>query len=336
MAMHYCPSCETEREFVARRQTDTYDVRGLKVELPIEVEVCATCGEELFDEQRDARLLREAYAAYRRQKGLLFPHEIGEIRDRYALSQKSFAALLGMSEATINRYEQGGLQEETQDNTIRLADKPDAILSLLERRGHLLSNWQRERAEQAALSQLRAQLRPATRFQPLGPSEVTGGRAFDQERYAAAVLWFCHKLGGVLRTKLNKLLFYADFLCHKETGRSLTGTTYRRLAYGPVPVDYGSLEEALEDEGVIQVEQGTFSEGYEYVRVLAGPASWDVHVEFSENERAVLEHVAQTFHDLGSVAISERSHREPAWKDTPEKNLISYRHAASLSLSLDD
>jgi putative zinc finger/helix-turn-helix YgiT family protein len=119
--MKYCPCCEVEREFKPENRTETYDVRGVKVKVPVAVEVCASCGETLFDEARDQALLTEAYAEYRRSKNLLFPHEIKETRERYALSQKSFAALLGMSEATINRYEQGGLQEETLVGLRRLA-----------------------------------------------------------------------------------------------------------------------------------------------------------------------------------------------------------------------
>jgi hypothetical protein len=35
--------------------------------------------------------------------------------------------------------------------------------------------------------------------------------------------------------KLNKLLFYSDFLAYAKTGRSITGATYERLEHGPAP-----------------------------------------------------------------------------------------------------
>jgi len=191
-AMKYCPCCEVEREFRPENRSETYDVRGLKVQVPVAVEVCASCGETLLDEARDQALLIEAYAEYRRSKNLLFPHEIKETRERYALSQKSFAALLGMSEATINRYEQGGLQEETHDNAIRLAAAPEALRSLLERRGHLLSEWQRQRAGQAVQRAL-----------PDAPSTPRSPPVIDPSRLGA----FCRRwriaelalFGSVLR-----------------------------------------------------------------------------------------------------------------------------------------
>ena len=87
--MRICPKCEAEREFRCEERREEYTVRGLPVSFPVVVEVCETCGEDLYDESRDADLVEQAYAQYRREKGLLFPHEIAQIRNRYKLSQKS-------------------------------------------------------------------------------------------------------------------------------------------------------------------------------------------------------------------------------------------------------
>ena len=135
----FCPDCEDEREFRRESRTETYSVRGMQVSMPVEVEVCTTCGGTLFDEDRDQALTLECYSRYRQGNGLLFPEEIKAVREKYALSQKSFAALLGMSEATINRYEHGSLQEETHDNLMRMASVPQTMKDLLEHHGDRLS-----------------------------------------------------------------------------------------------------------------------------------------------------------------------------------------------------
>ena len=44
--------------------------------------------------------------------------------------------------------------------------------------------------------------------------------------------------------KLNKLLFYSDFLAYAKTGRSFTGAPYERLEHGPAP---RGLAAALEE-----------------------------------------------------------------------------------------
>lgn len=35
--------------------------------------------------------------------------------------------------------------------------------------------------------------------------------------------------------KLNKILFYADFVAYGELGKPITGATYIRNLYGPTP-----------------------------------------------------------------------------------------------------
>ena len=51
-----------------------------------------------------------------------------------------------------------------------------------------------------------------------------------------AILFFCK--GRVLKTKLNKLLFYADFKHFKEYAVSITGARYARIPFGPAPDKY--------------------------------------------------------------------------------------------------
>ena len=333
MTTRVCPCCEEDRAFRQEARREELSVRGVAMSFSISVEVCEASGEALFDEARDQKMLVEAFAQYRRQKNLLSSQEIKAIRERFALSQKSFASLLGMSEATINRYESGALQEETHDNMIRLASTPEAILSLVERRGQLLSEWQRNRTIEAARSLL-AESPLHRRLMPTAIGEFNGGRVFSFDRYSAAAAWFCTRLDGVLKTKMNKLMFYADFLAFKELGCAITGTAYRRLQYGPVPVDFGTLQDGMECEDLIAVDEGAYPNGTEFVILRVGPAAAELGIEFTHDELRVLECVADQFKSDGSKTISDRSHLEDAWVKTPQKGLISFKHAKVLSLGL--
>src|SRR5437899_1435794 len=49
---------------------------------------------------------------------------------------------------------------------------------------------------------------------------------------------------GFGKTKLNKILFYADFIAFAKLGHSVTGQEYRKMPYGPVPRD---IESALDE-----------------------------------------------------------------------------------------
>lgn len=144
-AADYCVVCGDEHIRYESKQL-AFDVRGEAMQVDVPVKVCHSCGTV---EQTDVDPAELAFTQYRRQKGLLTPEEIREIRKHYSLSQKSLAMLLGMSEATINRYEGGGLQDEAHDQAIRSCATVDGMRDLLRRRGDRLSEWQRQRVEDA-------------------------------------------------------------------------------------------------------------------------------------------------------------------------------------------
>ncbi len=54
-------------------------------------------------------------------------------------------------------------------------------------------------------------------------------------------------------TKLNKILFLADFMAYGYFGESITGTTYVRRQFGPAPRDMASVLSEMEVAGRVQV-----------------------------------------------------------------------------------
>jgi len=333
----YCVVCGGEQVRHEDQRMD-FDVRGETMQLDVPVKVCSTCGTV---EQTDADPAEMAFAVYRKQKGLLTPDEIKDIRKRYSLSQKSLAALLGMSESTINRYEGGGLQNEAHDQAIRSCASPDAMRDLLDRRGDRLSDWQRQRAEESlheSTGNLTGDaLNLNTRWSmPHEKSLRTGYREFDYERYAAVVIWLCGKFPLVTVTSLNKLLFYVDFIYFKSETVSLTGTAYRRLQHGPVPAAYGDLLQRLEMDEIIDVQEVEFNNGNTGTQVKAGPRADAVCVDFTTRESEALESIAAALKSKTPTQIRDLSHTEAAWTDTEDRVLITYDKAEQLSLSLPD
>jgi HTH-type transcriptional regulator/antitoxin PezA len=81
----------------------------------------------------------------------MFRESLAEIikatRAKYGLSQRSFATLLGIGEATMVRYEQGAVPSRANANLILAAEDPRFMLGCIERNGAGLSERQRARAE---------------------------------------------------------------------------------------------------------------------------------------------------------------------------------------------
>ncbi|MEQ9616629.1 MAG: DUF4065 domain-containing protein [Phycisphaerales bacterium] len=330
----YCPTCEAERSFEKEDRPQEFDVRNEKVALTVPVWTCPVCGETIVDDDFGDPT-EKVYDAYRESHGLLKPSEIQEIRAKWNLSQAAFAALLGMSQATINRYEQGSLQQEKEDEIIRACASSDRMADLLHRRGHVLTDRQRTSTEAAIEG-----ARPAFSWTALVdamPSEISklsGFRRFEYDRYASVVSWLCSNVGLVTQTKLYKLLFYADFLFFKANARSLTGALYRQMPYGPVPVGFSTLRAQLEADEFVSINEIAFQNGNTGEVFRPGAKAEQIDCAFDDSELRVLQFVRDNLGGLTPSAISDLSHKESAWKDTPQKEVISYEKAAELSLSL--
>ena len=165
------------------------------------------------------------------------------------------------------------------------------------------------------------------------PSEFTGFSRPDADKLVAAVLYFCRK--GISRTKLNKLLFYADFLHYKEFGVSITGAKYAHLPFGPCLDEYqqilAMLIEGRKALGVEEVESSG-REG-EMIELLKSQISPDLGV-FSPSEMQVIGAVAHQLESQGAETLSRMSHEEKAWKETVDGQLISFEYAADLGLEM--
>ena len=137
-ALFYCCECELMRTTKIIEKSQTLNVKGREITLIAPVRVCATCGEEILDEELDAETLNKFYNEYRQLENLLLPEEIKAIRKKYGLSQTSFAKFLGFGEKTITRYENGAIQDLCHDNMIRLMESVDSFALLWhERKGCL-------------------------------------------------------------------------------------------------------------------------------------------------------------------------------------------------------
>ena len=138
----FCPICSAMRDAKFIEYDEHCEIHGVELAYHVTAYECTTCGEELAD-PADPDLMRPVYDAYRAASGTLPPEEVKAIRERSGLSQVGFATILGMSPATINRYEMGAPLAVKEDNLIRMAGIPSAMRMLMQQRGHLLKPGQR-------------------------------------------------------------------------------------------------------------------------------------------------------------------------------------------------
>lgn len=109
-------------------------VKNLEIEFEESYKVDVSTGEEIFDRQLEIENDTKLYDIYKKKKGLLSITEIKEIREKYGMNQKEYAAVLGVGEVTINRFENGAIQTEATDAIIRLSAEPENMRNLLLKR----------------------------------------------------------------------------------------------------------------------------------------------------------------------------------------------------------
>jgi putative zinc finger/helix-turn-helix YgiT family protein len=326
-----CPNCEKETELELARRLEDLNVRGEAIKVEVTYYKCKSCGEEFEDPHSDEDPLDKAYREYRRRHGMMQPEEVRDFRKRFGLTQNEMSRLLGWGGATLSRYDNGALQDETHEKTLRLAMDPRNLLKLIEGAPDALSNEKRNRL----ISELRAaeeetcslEMIYEERFAKYEADELSGYRRLDLAKLFNAILYFCK--GGALKTKLNKLLFYADFKHFKDYAVSITGAKYAHIPFGPAPDKYALYFATLIENGAIKVEEIVIGEfiGEEFISAKEPDFSL-----FSDSELKILATVKEYFKDFTAKRITDFSHDEKAYKETAPGDIISYEYASDLKL----
>jgi len=326
-----CPLCETEDRIETVRTKRAFQVRGEPIEVSFEVCKCSKCGEEFINPKLHLDPLAEAYRIYRKKHNMLQPEQIKTLRKRYGIRQAELARVLGWGAVTLSRYENGSLQDNTHDRALKLLKDPRNLLRLIEENPEALSE-QRRTSLVDSLERLVRDEYPIESYleEWFGHEErscYTGFQPFDMDKFFNCVLYFCK--GGKLKTVINKLLFYADFKHFKMYSIGITGARYVHLDYGPVPNNYEIFLATLVNEGFIEINEVRYPEmvGQRYVTMDEPLLS-----VFSDKELITLSNVKEYFKDFGAKEISEFSHVEKGYKETSNRQPISYEYAAFLKI----
>src|SRR5260370_40915264 len=70
-------------------------------------------------------------------------------------------------------------------------------------------------------------------------------------------------------TKLNKIIWRADFTSYAERGVPVTGRAYQRLKFGPAPIEMLPVLNELEQRGDIEYLETEFGDEIAEKRVIA-------------------------------------------------------------------
>lgn len=295
--------------------------------------LCEDSSERFTSTHLDELNLSLVYNAYRAKYHILSPEGIKETREKYGLSAVKMSEILGFGLNSYGLYERGEIPSLSNSKLLKLASDPESFYSLVK-------DWEIDNASTKTklLDKVRKMMDEASETDFLEDyllgnsqfSEFTGYRKPSLARLKEMVVFFAHKVPSY-KTKMNKLLFYADFLCFRELGVSISGARYKAIPFGPVPDKFQTLFENLAETDVIDLLYTPLDNGSRKEKLIGKEDRPFNPNLFSSTEISFLDKVASKFIDTTPSDLVEISHKEKGWiENETAKGFIPYDYALEL------
>ncbi|MCL2323492.1 MAG: DUF4065 domain-containing protein [Oscillospiraceae bacterium] len=328
----FCTTCNKKTNYELKHEP-IINFRNIEVNVDQIVPYCLECGNDMFIEDIENENLLNLYSKYKELAGFVTSKEITDFRKKYNISQRELGYILGFGKITINRYENGALQNQAHDDVLRNIIKNDAFF-----KEKVELAFAKHKITEKTYNKVISNIVDNTKNDELDdiyllydhePSIYNGFTKLDFDKIESLILYISSKI-KLYRTKLNKILWYIDFFYFKENINSITGLRYIKKQYGPVIEEkgYNKITSYLDRCDVISIEEA--ENGYE---IIKPNDEFDLNI-FSEDELNVIDKVISRLKNLSTCQISELSHQEKAWQYTQDCELISYDYADDLKLDL--
>lgn len=327
-----CPICGENATLKSKKES--YNFRKKDFEILAQYFECDKCKELFSNTELDERNIQQVYNLYRQDNKILFPQEIEDIRNQFGLSRRKMSQVLGWGENTYANYEKGTIPDESHNNLLSLMKQPDQFLKIVGKKKEIFTKKEYETLYKKII-ELEANEKEIWFYYfsfNFSIDEFTGFLKPTYEKLLNTILYFLEKDVSYI-VRLNKYMFYADFLSYKLYRKPITGYHYAAIPMGPILQDYRTLINKLESDEYLSTVESFVKNSGEVVEKLVPGKKIDLDV-FSREEFDILEKVIDVFKNMNTSEIVEFSHKEIGWLENKDsKSLISYqKYADTLQL----
>ncbi len=235
---------------------------------------------------------------------------LAELRQFKGMSQQELAQQIGISRSSLAQIELGNRNLHVQE---------------LQRLAHLLgfsldqflsSNY----SLKETLS-LKAEKKDEKREMRISTPTL------KVDKFVNILLYVLEKCAGkpnVGETLLYKLLYFSDFNYYELYEEHLTGATYHKLPFGPVPQNLHHIIDQMIREGKLKRLKTKYHDYLQtrYIPLLKADLS-----QLKASEKVVIDRVIEQFSDWSAKAISGYSHKDIPWQVTNDGEEIDYELA---------
>ena len=152
---------------------------------------------------------------------------------------------------------------------------------------------------------------------------------FNSEKFRALMLYIADQsrddrwFGAV---KLNKILYYCDFLSFARHMEPITGASYLKMKAGPVPEELLNERRTVVDAGLAKIETRSVFR-YTQQRLVPHAASIELGSLFDAREIKIIDEVLSFMKPLTAKESSEMAHAEVGWILAGDREVIPYETA---------
>lgn len=328
----------TGKVMTLTKEKRSIDFRKTSFDVVFHFYKCEDSGEQFTTDSLDDVNMNQVYNQYRDLFNIPFPDEIARIREKYQLPASKMSAILGFGANSYRKYEAGEMPNISNARLIQMVNDPKKFIDLVELCDALDADKKEKyitRAQRIIEESERNNFAHRLQDYLVGShlaDVYSGYRNPNFDKFSEMVVFFSEQLAP-FKTKMNKLLFYADFLMFKHSCFSISGMRYHAIDMGPVPNNFQSIFEYLSNNDEINIHYVTFPQGYTGEQFKAREDRTFRKDLFNDNELSILHKVAEAFKSTTTNDIIETSHLEEAWKKNEKaKQVISYNYAFDLSL----
>jgi len=313
----------TGKEMTLRREPRKLKFRKDEFDVLYHTYFCQDSKENFEDDKLSELNIKQVHNQYREKHKLPFSEEIKEIREKYGLSARKMSEILGFGVNSYSNYENGDIPEIANGRIILMAANPKNFRELALKAG--LLDEKLDRRIKHLIERRENEFDIWEMFFAKSPSSKNGYKTVSQPKVLMAIRYFSEILSP-WKTKMNKLLFYADFLNYRNHCESITGLEYKAIPLGPVPENYDHLYGIASSNGFVEINE-------EPCHDFLGECFKANKIElkygdvFTDDELNTLKTVSSHFAKTTAREIKELSHKEKAWLENYKtKSLIDYSY----------
>lgn len=143
----------------------------------------------------------------------------------------------------------------------------------------------------------------------------------NYEKYHQMILAFLRKNKSVTKTKLAKLLYFADFAWFYKHLQSMSGMQYRKISYGPVADSYFRLIDEMADKGEIEITHT--EEGAMLISQTRSGSKVDL-LALSSGEDALINQISEKWKGKKTNEIVDFTHKQLPYLYAKDNEIVSY------------